>query len=82
MAWYLDGGPSYNCSMYEGRGGAQKWHEALYLHEYVFARFIALADTLGCMWDLFSFLRLSRFLVRSGVTPKASTDGGIDPEIP
>ena len=42
-------------------GGARKWHEALYLHEYVFVQFIALADTLGCTWDLFSLLCLSRF---------------------
>ena len=68
----------------------------LYSHEFVLARLIALADALGCMWDLLSplppllplpffDLELTRFawsLPFSGVPPKASADDGIGPEIP
>ena len=67
---------------------------ALDLHEFVFARLMALADTLGLYEDLFSLSLSSLFdleLTRFGwfplllvsffrVTPKATADGGTGPE--
>jgi hypothetical protein len=69
---------------------------ALDLHEFVFARLMALADTLGLYEDLFSLSLSSLFdleLTRFGwfplllvsffrVTPKATADGGTGPENP